>query len=219
MRALMLRSRGLVWFVLLVVFTEVGGRSVTSSVDRRLHLSPLAPSHASYYPFLLVAVKVIGALALAALLARLVRLRATAEAGDRLFEGLGLIAERRLPRLRLAFSLRAWLGSFVATSIAYLVQTNGEGMSRHHLPSLAPWLHTYALPVFAVLSVFVALVWRVGRWLDDVEEHAHRTLARARRMLGTALRPVARPGRPTDDRAPRRRFGSSLSSRPPPLAA
>ena len=46
---------------------------------RRLHVQPLANSHAAYYPFLLVGVKVAAALALAALLARATRARAAAE--------------------------------------------------------------------------------------------------------------------------------------------
>ena len=67
------RRRGIATFVLLVVLAEVLGRSVTARIDRALHVEPLAPSHASYYPFLLVAVKVLAALGLAALLTRFVR--------------------------------------------------------------------------------------------------------------------------------------------------
>ena len=45
-------------FALLIVVAEVVGRSLTGRVDRALHVAPLAPSHADYYPFLLVAVKI-----------------------------------------------------------------------------------------------------------------------------------------------------------------
>ena len=62
--------RGSCTFALLVVVAEVAGRSLTAHVDRAFHVAPLAPTGASYYPFLLVAVKIVAALALAALLAR-----------------------------------------------------------------------------------------------------------------------------------------------------
>ena len=71
------RGKGTSLVRLLVVVAEVVGASLTTHVDRRLHVMPLAPSHATYYPFLLVGVKVAAALALAALLARITRLRAT----------------------------------------------------------------------------------------------------------------------------------------------
>src|SRR5947209_4966201 len=92
------RRRGLATFLLLVVLAEVAGRSFTTRVDRALHVRPLAPSGADYYPFLLVAVKIVAALALAALLARLIRAHASAEAGERLLSRLGQVGERRAPR-------------------------------------------------------------------------------------------------------------------------
>jgi hypothetical protein len=86
-------------------------------------------------------------------------------------------------------------------------------------PLLAPWLHTYALPVFAVLAVALAALWRLTGWLDDVEDYAVRTMARVRRLLGAALRVGAPHPRPADDIRPRRRFGLAFESRPPPLPA
>ena len=71
-------------FALLVVMAEVAGRSLTSRVDARLHVRPLANSGADYYPFLLVGVKIVCALALAAFLARATRARAAADACERL---------------------------------------------------------------------------------------------------------------------------------------
>src|ERR1700690_2519621 len=159
------RGRGLAWFGLLVVLAEVVGESLTTHVDRRLHVMPLAPAHASYYPFLLVAVKVAAAIGLAALLARITRLRATREAGERLLVAAGHHSTRRLPRLRTTLSPRAWLASFACTSVAYLVQMNTARMSNKHLPVFAPWLHTYALPMYAVLAVVVALIWGLRLWL------------------------------------------------------
>ena len=82
---------------------------------------------------------------------------------------------------------------------------------------LAPWLHTYALPVFAVLSVLVSIAWSaVSDWLADVEDYAAATLARVRRILRAGPLP-ARRVRPTAERAPRRLFGLAFESRPPPL--
>jgi hypothetical protein len=213
------RGRGLVWFGLLVVLAEVVGGSLTTHVDRRLHVMPLAPAHASYYPFLLVAVKIAAAVALAALLARITRLRATREAGERLLAAAGHHSARRLPRLRTTLSPRAWLASFLCTSIAYLVQMNTTRVSKEHLPLFAPWLHTYALPMYAVLAVVVAFIWGLRLWLRDVEEYASGTLNRARRVLGSALRRGPRHPRLVDELQPRRRFGLSLDSRPPPLTA
>ncbi len=86
-------------------------------------------------------------------------------------------------------------------------------------PLLAPWLHTYALPVFAVVSVLVAVAWRFASWLHEIEEFADRTLERARRILTATIRVAVRHARPTDDLGPRRRFGLAFESRPPPLAA
>lgn len=215
----LLRRRGTPTFALLAVLAEVAGRSLTGRVDRALQVAPLAPSGADYYPFLLVAVKVLAALALAGLLARAVRARAAADAGERLLHAVGRGEQWRTPRLRPGLSPRVWLASFVATSVLYLVHVDADGVVAGRWPLLAPWLHTYALPVFAVLSVLVAVAWRFASWLHAVEEYAERTLARARRLLVAAVRAAPRHAHPSDDRAPRRRFGLALQSRPPPLPA
>jgi hypothetical protein len=215
----LLRRRGLATFGLLVVVTEVTGRSITARIDRALHVAPLANSDAAYYPFLLVAVKVVTAFALAALLARAIRARATADAGGRLLQAVGQRDGGRAPRLRARLSPRIWLGSFVATSIVYLLQADIEGAAAGRWPLLSPWLHTYALPVFAALSVLGAFAWRFARWLYDVEDFADRTLERVRRILTAATKPRPSYARPGDDAAPRRRFGLAFESRPPPLTA
>ena len=210
-----MRRRGILTFALLVLIAEIVGRGATTRVDRALHVEPLAPSGASYYPFLLVAAKIVAALVLAALLARLMRGRAAAEAGHRL---LGQAS--RGPRLRVGLSPRIWLLSFAATSLTYLVHVDADGIAAGRWPLLAPWLHTYALPVYAALSVLVALAWSLARWVHAVEDYGRRTLERARLILHTALRPVRpRRCRPVDDRGPRRRFGLAFESRPPPLFA
>jgi hypothetical protein len=215
------RKRGLVTFAILVVIAEVVGRSLTTHVDRLLHVEPMAPTDASYYPFLLVGVKVVGALALAALLARGLRAWAAADAGNRLLTTLGREHERRSPRLCSGVSPRVWLASFVVTSGLYLVHIDADGMAHGRWPLLAPWLHTYALPVFAVLAMAIALVWRFASWLYEVEDYAVRTFARVQRIIDAALEAADRRGhgRATDEAGPRRRFGLSFESRPPPIPA
>jgi hypothetical protein len=211
-----MRRRGIATFGLLILLAEIVGHSATGKVDRALHVAPLAPSDASYYPFLLVGAKVAFALVLAALLARLMRGHASAEAGHRL---LGRVGERG-PRLQIGLSPRIWLLSFAASSLVYLVHADAEGIAAGRWPLFSPWLHTYSLPVFAALSVVVALVWSLASWVHAVEDYGRRTLERARLILHTALRPArSRRRRPADDRGPRRRFGLSFESRPPPLPA
>ncbi|HZO34544.1 MAG TPA: hypothetical protein VFB17_05650 [Gaiellaceae bacterium] len=215
----MLRRRGTATFVLLVLVAEVLGRSATTRVDRALHVRPLAPTGADYYPFLLVGLKVVVALTLAALLARLVRAHAAAEAGERLLDAIGHRHAPRTPRLRPGLSPRVWLASFVSTSLLYLVHTDVDSAAAGRWALFAPWLHTYALPVFAAVSVLVAVAWRFARWLHEVEDYAVRTLARVRRLLTAPFAPPVRRTRPSDDARPRRRFGLAFESRPPPLPA
>jgi hypothetical protein len=112
-----------------------------------------------------------------------------------------------------------WAGSFAATSVVYLVHADTENAVAGRWPVLAPWLHTYALPVFAVLAVLVALAWRLAGFLHEIEEFADRTLERVRRVLAPVERVRQRHARADDDTEPRRRFGLAFESRPPPLAA
>jgi hypothetical protein len=208
-------------FALLVVVAEVAGRSLTAHVDRLFHVRPLAPTDASYYPFLLVGLKITVALACAALLARATRAFAVADAGERLLAAVGHPHRRRAPRFRPGLSPRIWLAAFAATSVIYLVHADVEEAAAGRWPLFAPWLHTYALPTFAVLSVAVAALWRVAGWLHDVEEYAASTIAHARRILTAAFAalpaPHVRAG--ATDAAPRHRFGISFESRPPPQPA
>ena len=117
-------------------------------------------------------------------------------------------------------SARVWLAAFVGDHALYVVHLDADGgASSGRFSRLSPLLHSYALPVFAVLAVLVAV--RV----------AVRPLAPRRRGL---RRRHARPGSacphrgparrrgasaPDRDAAPRRRFGLAFESRPPPLAA
>jgi hypothetical protein len=219
MRTRFLRRRGVATFAVLVVVAEVAGRALTAHVDGALNVQPLARPNSSYYPFLLVGVKIAGALTLAALVARGLRAWAAADAGRRLLAAAGHRHGPRSPRLRPSLSLRVWLAAFVATSCAYLVHIDADSAAAGRWSLFNPWLHTYALPVFAVLAVLVALVFGLARWLHEIEDYAHRTLERARRILGLSLRVRLRHAPPTDDAAPRRRFGLAFESRPPPLPA
>jgi hypothetical protein len=203
---------------LLALVTELTGRSLTGRLDRAFHVEPLAHPAASYYPFLLAGIRLLAALAVAAVVWRLLRAHATAHAGEALLRAFG---QRRFrpPKLRLVLRPRLWLASFGATSLWFLIQADAERLSEGRWPILAPWLHTYALPVFAVLSVLFALAWGALReWLHEVERYAAATFAHVCRVL-RGERPASAGSSPFDDHAPRHLFGVVFESRPPPLAA
>jgi hypothetical protein len=220
MQGRLLRRRGIATFAVLVVCAEVAGRALTRHVDSALHVAPLASPDTSYYPFLLVGVKAVGAVTLAALAARALRAWATADAGRRLLAAAGHAHDTPSPRLRPGLSPRVWLAAFLATSLLYLVHADAESVAAGRWPLLSPWLHTYALPVFALLAVLVALAWRLAGFLHEIEAFADRTLERVRSVLAPLKRVRQRYARADDeDTAPRRRFGLAFESRPPPLAA
>ena len=200
---------------LLALIAELAGRSLTHRLDFGRHLGTSSYSGAQYYPVLLAVVKVGVALMLARLTWRFVKARSVARAARRLLAAAESPAARRTPRVRFELSPRLWLGSFLATSLIYLVQMHAEGIAARRWPLFAPWLHTSALPVFAVLSVVVALVYRtVERWLYEYETYAAEAAARASRLVGGSL-----PGpRVTlaELVAPRTLFGLAFESRPPP---
>jgi hypothetical protein len=205
-------------FALLALVVELIGRSLTHRLDVGRHVASPSYAGADYYPFLLAAVKGGIALLLARLAWRFARAHAAARAGRRLLAAVGSRPTRRPPRLRLSLSPRLWLACFVVTALFYLVQTDAERLSTGQWPLLAPWLHTSALPVFAVLSVLAAAVWSiVAAWLADYERFAEATVAHARAVV-RGCQP--RPRRPADARAtPRRLFGLAFESRPPPALA
>jgi hypothetical protein len=184
---------------LLALCAELLGRSLAHRLDVGRHVGPMSYRHTDYYPFLLAGVKVGVALMLARVAWRFAKAR-------RLASVLGR------PRMRVELSPRLWLASFLATSAIYLVQMDAEG--RTHL--FAPWLHTSALPVFAVLSVLVALLYRTAElWLRDYEQLAARAVACMRRVVAGRTAPVASHAAA----GPRQLFGLAFESRPPPLSA
>jgi hypothetical protein len=205
-------------FGLLTLVAELTGRSITGRLDHHVRVEPLAAPMAPYYPFLLAGVRLVAALAVAAVAWRLMRAHAAASAGEALLRTIG---ERRFrpPTLRLKLTPRLWLASFGATSLWFLVQNDLERLSEGRWPLFAPWLHTYALAVFAVLSVLLAVAWNAVRnWIVEVERYAAATFERVASALHGG-RVGQRRTRPCDDRAPRHLFGAAFESRPPPLPA
>src|SRR5207247_8498913 len=185
------------WFAfgLLALVAELAGRSLTHRLDIGRHVNPGGYRHAEYYPVLLIVIKVGAALLLAQLAWRLVRAR-------RILAAAGL----RAPWPRLELSPRLWLGAFWLTSFCYLVQTDAERIASGRWPLLAPWLHTSALPVFAVLAVVVALLYTVlVRWLQEVERTAAAVTAAVRRFSAEPV--VASRSALTRAPTPRSLFG------------
>ena len=125
------------------------------------------------------------------------------------------------PRVKIDLSPRLWLVAFLSTSIFYLVQTDAEQIAAGRWPLLAPWLHTSALPVFAVLSVLVALAWSACRELAArVRALRRRTRVRSRTGSAALRRCRYAPRAPTTAATPPRRlFGLAFETRPPPLPA
>jgi hypothetical protein len=203
---------------LLVLIAELSGRSLTHRVNIGRHVEAPSYSGAEYYPFLLAAVKVGVALLLARLAWRFVKARSVASGAQRLLRAHGRSADR-VPRIRIVLSARLWLCCFLGTSLIYLFQTDAERVSTTgQWPVFAAWLHTSALPVFAVLSVVVAFLYgAVARWLADYEHYA-RAVAERASQLGV-YEPATKRPKPCVDTPPRGRFGVAFEVRPPPVAA
>ena len=193
--------------ILLALVAELTGRSLSHRLDFGSHVAAPSYSGADYYPILLGVVKFGIALMVARLAWRFVKASRLAGEHGRAYR----------PRVRIELSPKLWLGSFAATSLIYLVQIDAEGISNGRWPLLAPWLHTSALPVFALLSVVVAVVYRaVEQWLSEYETYAQRVALRAAR----AASPLPSPRPRLDDViAPRSLFGLAFEVRPPPHAA
>lgn len=197
--------------VLLALVAELAGRSLSHRLDFGRHVRTPSYAGADYYPILLAVVKVSVALMLARLAWRFVK-------ASRLLAAHGELATGCRRRVRIELSPKLWLGSFLVTSGIYLVQMDAEGISAGRWPLLAPWLHTAALPVFAVLSVVVAVVYRaVEQWFSEYETYAYRAALRASRV---AVPTLPSPRVMLDDLInPRVLFGLAFESRPPPLHA
>jgi hypothetical protein len=206
-------------FVLLALVAELGGRSLTHRLDVGRHVGTPSYARTDYYPFLLAIVKGGVALMLALIAWRIVKAHAAERTARRLIARLGAHPRARAPRVRIELSPRLCAAIFGATSLLFLVQTDLERISTGRWPLLAPWLHGSALPVFAVLSVLAALVYRgCERWLADYERYSRETVAFAYRLAAHAPEPAPRHAT-TDSPPPRLLHGVVFSSRPPPLFA
>ena len=205
-------------FALLALVAELVGRSLTHRLDVGRHVRTPSYSGADYYPFLLAAVKLGVALLLARLAWRFVRARMAARAARRVLTAVGK-TPTPAPRVRLELSPRLWLAAFAVTSTFALVHFDAEQAASGNWPLFWPWLHSSALPVFAVLSVLVALSWSaVSRWLNEYERYAEDTCAQASRLATRAPAPRERRATPII-RSPRKLFGLAFESRPPPHPA
>ncbi len=206
-------------FGLLALVVELVGRSLTHRFDLGRHVGAPGNTSADYYPLLLAVVKIAIALLLARLAWRVVRAHAAERAGRRLLRVVGARPAHSVPRVRFSLCPRLWLAFFALTALIYLVQIDAETASAGRWPLLAPWLHSSALPVFAVLSVAAALLWSaVASWLSDYERYAEETVAWASRLARSRpRRPAQRPH--SIEVPPRRLFGISFESRPPPVLA
>jgi hypothetical protein len=181
---------------LLVLAAELTGRSLAYRIDVGRHVGRVSYADAAYYPALLVCVKVGVGLMLARLAWRFCQARRVASL-------LGAA-----PRLRLQLSWRLWLLSFVGTTGVFLLQTNAEHAA----------VHSSALPVFAVLAVLVAALYRTAeRWLGEYEQLAAFAIALLQRVA--THRPPLDRAADADPAPPRRLFGLAFESRPPPLPA
>jgi hypothetical protein len=202
-------------FGLLALAAELVGASLTHRIDLGRHVRSPSYSHAVYYPALVAAVKVGIALLGARLAWRLARARSTERTARR---ALGVVTGE-MPRVRITLSPRLWFAFFAVPATAYLVQTDAARVAHGRWPLFFPWVHSSALPVFAVLSVLLALVWgAVQRWLADYESYVEKVAERARHLV------PGRPSRLSFPRIvlavpPRRLFGLVLDSRPPPAPA
>jgi hypothetical protein len=206
-------------FALLALVAELLGRSLTHRLNVGQHVASPSYAGADYYPFLLAAVKLGVALLFARLAWRFVRAHIAARAGRRVLAKVGS-RPGPAPRMRLDLSPRLWLAAFLATSMLYLVQHDAEQAAAGRWPLLWPWLHSSALPVFAVLAVLVALAWSaVASWLNAYERYAKDTCARAERIATGSPPSSQSKSTETSSVPPRELFGLAFESRPPPLSA
>ena len=155
-------------FGILALAAELLGASLTNRFDLGRHVRSPSYSHAAYYPAVLAAVKVGIALLLASLLWRMLRARrnrAGRPARHRHVMTCRACGSTLSPRL--------WLAFFAVTATTYLVHMDTARLAGGRWALFFPWIHSSALPVFAVLSVLLAMLWSaVQRWLADYEQYA-----------------------------------------------
>ena len=202
-------------FGLLAVLAELFGAELTHRIDLGRHVRSPSYSHAAYYPAVVAAVKVGIALLAATLVWRMLRAHAIERAARRVAGAVG----GEVPRMRVSLSPRLWLAFFAVTATTYLVHADYARIASGRWALFFPWVHSSALPVFAVLAVLLTVLWTaVQRWLADYEQYAE-DAARIARSLVRARPPAVTFPRVTLAVPPRRLFGLVVDSRPPPPAA
>lgn len=201
--------------VVAVLAGEVAGRWLAAHLPLVGHVPQRGHSGLDVWPAMVVAAKIGIALLLARLAWRFVKAQHVAAAAERALRPRRFRETRPLPTIGL--SPRAWLVSFAAMSILYLAPTSTAELEGGGCwPLVTPWLHTQALPVFAVLAVVIAVLWRtLSRWLCALERYGERL----RRLFGHVRALPVRRYRSPVDRGPRALFGLAFESRPPPAAA
>lgn len=202
-------------FVILVLAGELAGRwtvvhlPLIGQAPRRHH------GGVDAWPVLVILTKLGMALLLARIAWRVVKAHRVALVGERLAHGVGVRHARPVPAV--ALSSRVWFMGFTAMSVLYLIPTSSGELMSGGWPLLTPWLHTQALPVFAVLAVVIAILWRtISRWLAALEHYADAILGLAQRRAarGSTRWPFA-----SIIASPRSRFGVCFEGRPPPATA
>jgi hypothetical protein len=119
----------------------------------------------------------------------------------------------------MTLSPRLWVAFFGLTAVTHLVHVDVEHTAQGRWALFFPWIHSSALPVFAVIAVLMAVLWSVvQRWLADYERYAEDVARRAHRLTRARPAPAVFP-RVVLAAPPRRLFGFVLDSRPPPTAA
>ena len=202
-------------FGVLALAAELVGAGLTHRIDLGRHVRSPSYSHAAYYPAVLAAVKVGIALLATCVAWRLLRACAIERAARKVAGAVG----GEMPRIRVTLSPRLWFAFFAVTATTYLVHVDAARIASGRWALFFPWVHSSALPVFAVLSVLLAVVWSaVQRWLADYEQYAEDAVRRAEGMAGIRPSAAAFP-RVVLAVPPRRLFGLVLDSRPPPAAA
>ncbi len=202
-------------FLALVLAGEVVGRWVVVRLPLLGHAPGRHHGGVDAWPVLVILAKVAVALLLARLAWRLSRALRLARPRERVHRALGRDCSRPAPEI--ALSPRAWLASFVGMAALYVIPTSSAEVANGCWPLLTPWLHTQALPVFALVAVGVAILWRtVSRWLAAVERYADELRALVRPHVRSAA--PRRLGHAVLG-SPRSRFGVCFESRPPPVLA
>ena len=199
-----------------VLAGEVAGRWLVANLPFFDQVPRRAQGGPDAWPALVVAAEVAVALLLARLGWRAVRALRVAAAGERMVRLRQHAAARPTPTIGL--SPRAWLASFTAMAVLYVVPTSMAEASAGPWPLVAALWQTQALPVFAVLAAVVAVLWRtVSGWLAALERYGE-LLGSVIRSARAAVCAVRRRGRCADG-APRSRFGVAFQCRPPPAAS